>query len=188
MVVRTFFTKYKERNEVIILKKFIKNITAIIMSAAMLLTSSISLTAFAADGNAVESAQETSSVSYTYLEDHSIIDCTNRYKMNDGKFNFTIKVPAGTNLYNVQIEITRDYKGTRLFYDHLLYFTGGVWDTSLTLIESYDGSDYYELITNKFSNDGIGIKLFLPLNGITYMATDTANGSTTEGPGYWLSA
>lgn len=171
------------------MKKFVKNIMAIGMSASMILASGASLTAFAADSNAVNSTQSTSVASYSsYIEDHSVIDCTNRYKMDNGKYHFTIKVPSGTNLYDVQIEITRDYKGSRLFYDHLSYFSGGTWNTSLTLKESYGGSEYYELITDKFSNDGIGIKLFLRINGVTYMATDTANGSTTEGSGYWLSA
>lgn len=69
-----------------------------------------------------------------------------------------------------------------------MYFTGGIWNTSLRLIDSYDGSDYYELITDKSVNAGIGIKLYMNYDGASYMATNNADGSTVEGRGYWLSA
>ena len=38
-------------------------------------------------------------------ENHSIIDCTNRYRMNDGKYDFTIKIPENTALKDVKVEI-----------------------------------------------------------------------------------
>ena len=56
-----------------------------------------------------------------YVEDHSVIDCTNRYLDGEKVFHFTIKVPRGTNLRDVIIEITRDYSGTTLFYTNLKY-------------------------------------------------------------------
>lgn len=138
--------------------------------------------------NNTDTAVQVTSI-YDPIEDHSIIDCTNRYKMEDGKYNFTIKLPEGTDIYNVGLEITRDCEGTNLFSDSLFYFSiPGVFGTSLTLKETYGGSDYYELILHKFVDAGVGIKLFTSYNGINYMATDAPNGSTTEGRGYWLSA
>ncbi len=153
------------------MKNAVKKFSVMALCVVMLIMSIVP--AFAANGS---------------IEDHSIIDCTNRYKMDDYYYNFTIKLPKGTDLYDVQIEITKDYNGTRQFYDHLFYFSvPGIYGSTLTLKESYGGSDYYELITHSFSGDGgVGIKLFMHYNGISYMATDTANGSTTEGHGYWL--
>lgn len=169
------------------MKKTIKKTLAIAMTAATLLAVPMTSMSVSAADNAT-TLQASNSDSYTFIENHSIIDCTNRYKMNDGRFNFTIKLPAGTNTYNVTLEVTRNDKGENLFSDRLMYFTGGTWNTSLKLINSYDGSDYYELITDKFVNAGIGIKLYMNYNGVSYMATDNANGSTVEGRGYWLSA
>ncbi len=169
------------------MKKIIKKTLALAMTTATLLTVPVaSMSVSAVDDNS--SVQTSNEVNYQPVEDHSIIDCTNRYKMNDGRFNFTIKLPAGTDVSNVTLEITRDHNGTNLLYESLFYFQAGIWNTSLTLKESYGGSDYYELITNKFVDAGIGIKLFMRYNGVSYMATDNANGSTTEGRGYWLSA
>lgn len=130
----------------------------------------------------------------TYIENHSVIDCTNRFKMDDGKYNFTIKVPAGTKLKDVLIEITKDYKGTPLFCTNLSYldasqdfeasvkpdynYNGGNY--------SYNGSDYYELITEKLADNGMGIRLYFSNGEKNYMATDTALKSTVKGNGYWL--
>lgn len=165
--------------------KVLRKTLAIAMSAATLLTSAVSVTAFAADVEPIQAASESN---YQPVENHSIIDCTNRYKMNDGKFNFTIKLPAGTDLSDVTLEITMNDKGDRLFYDNFMYFSvPGTFGTTVTFKESYDGSDYYEFITHNFVNAGVGIKLFMQYNGVRYMATDTSNGSYTEGRGYWLS-
>lgn len=156
------------------MKKMSKIISVLSLCAVMLIMSVVP--AFA-------------STTYNYIEDHSVIDCTNRYKINDNKFSFTIKLPAGTDINDVRLAITRDSEGTTLFADKLFYFSVyGVFGTTLTLKESYGGSDYYELITPKFVNAGIGIKLFMSYEGVSYMATDTSNGSTVEGRGYWLSA
>ena len=166
------------------MKKLTKRALVMVLCIAMLMVSAIP--AFAVS-NTDKTVQATSS--YTPIEDHTVIDCTNRYKMNDGKYNFTIKLPAGTNIYDVTLEITRNYEGSRLFYDKLFYFSvPGVFGTTLTLKESYGGSDYYEFITHNFVTEGVGIKLFMTYNGVSYMATDAPNGSTTEGRGYWLSA
>lgn len=163
------------------MKKVTKKLSVAALCVLMLIMSAV--TAFAA-------APDTSaSINSSTVENHAIIDCTNRYKMDNGKFNFTIKVPHNTNLNDVTLEVTRDYNGTFLFSDRLFYFSvPEVWGTTLTLSYTYDGSDYYELITDKFVDAGIGIKLFMTYNGTRYMATDTANDSTTEGRGYWLGA
>lgn len=166
------------------MKKLTKRALVMVLCIVMLMVSAIP--AFAASSTN-KTVQATSA--YTPIEDHTVIDCTNRYKMGDDKYNFTIKLPAGTDIYDVQLEITRDYNGTNLFSDKLFYFSvPGVFGTSLTLKESYGGSDYYELILRKFVDAGVGIKLFVNHNGVNYMATDAPNGSTTEGRGYWLSA
>ncbi len=163
------------------MKKTVKKVSVIALSVIMLIMSVVP--AFAAN----DTTAQVASASLESVEDHSVLDCVNRYKMDDGRFNFTIKLPEGTNTYDVTLEITRDYKGTNLFSDRLMSWSA-VWDSSLTLLYTYDGSDYYELITNKFVNDGIGIKLFYRYNGTLYRATDITNGSPVEGPGYWLSA
>lgn len=157
------------------MKKTTKRITVMALCIVMLLMSAIP--AFAVETTTGP------------VENHTVIDCTNRYKMEENKFNFTIKLPAGTELSSVTMEITRDCEGSRQFYDNLMYFSNpSVFGTTLTLKESYGGSDYYEFITHAFSADGVGIKLYMTYNGVRYMATDTANGSTTEGRGYWLDA
>lgn len=123
----------------------------------------------------------------TYIEDHSIIDCTNRYRMNDGKFNFMIKVPDGTEWKDIIVEITKDYKGTHLFYTNLLYLNDCEdMDAYVKFSYAYDGFTYYELITEKFADDGIGIRLYLNYNGKYYMASDISNNSTIKGQSYWL--
>ena len=85
-----------------------------------------------------------------YIETHSVIDCTNRYRMDDGRYNFTVKLPEDEN--------------------------------------SYDGFNYYELTTLRFSETGLGLRLYLTYKGKSYMATDTSNKSCEKGNGYWLSA
>lgn len=131
-----------------------------------------------------------------YTEEHSIIDCTNRFKMDDGKYNFTIKIPAGVKLKDVLIEITKDYHGTSLFCTNLSYFDASPdWGSSVRPNYnynggnySYNGSDYYEMITEKLADGGMGIRLYLKYNDKYYMATDTSIKSIVKGNGYWLGA
>ncbi len=120
----------------------------------------------------------------TYIENHSVIDCTNRYKNNYGSFYFTIKLPKDVPLIYCYLAYTKDYTGSdttnkSTVLSHYKY---------LTYLYSDDTSDYYEFITSKMSDAGVGIKLYCEYDGNYYMATDTSNNSTTEGPGYWLSA
>lgn len=124
-----------------------------------------------------------------YTEDHSVIDCTNRYRMKDGRYNFTVKLPEDVSLKDVIIEITGDYSGTRVMCTNLFYLTDGAQaEFALRLENAYDGFNYYELTTGRFPDTGMGVRLYLSFKGKKYMATDTANRSAEKGNGYWLSA
>ena len=125
-----------------------------------------------------------------YVEDHSVIDCTNRYRMRDGRYNFTVKIPEDVSPKDVIIEITGDYRGTRRLCTNLFYLTDGA-DAAFSLRPDYanEGSHFYELTTGQFGDTGMGVRLYLTnYKGKNYMATDTANRSTQKGSGYWLSA
>ena len=125
-----------------------------------------------------------------YVEDHSVIDCTNRYRMRDGRYNFTVKIPEDVSPKDVIIEITGDYSGTRRLCTNLFYLTDGA-DAAFSLRPDYAnaGSHFYELTTGQFGDTGMGVRLYLTnYKGKNYMATDTANRSTQKGSGYWLSA
>ncbi|MER2081540.1 MAG: hypothetical protein ABS876_08475 [Ruminococcus sp.] len=125
-----------------------------------------------------------------YVEDHSVIDCTNRYRMRDGRYNFTVKIPEDVSPKDVIIEITGDYSSTRRLCTNLFYLTDGA-DAAFSLRPDYanEGSHFYELTTGQFGDTGMGVRLYLTnYKGKNYMATDTANRSTQKGSGYWLSA
>lgn len=66
------------------MKKAIKQTLAIAMTAATLLAVPVASMSVAATDNAT-TLQASNSDNYTFVENHSIIDCTNRYKMDDGK-------------------------------------------------------------------------------------------------------
>lgn len=123
-------------------------------------------------------------------ENHSVVDCTNRYKTYEGKFEFTIKIPKGSELSDTDIAITKNSDGDILFVKSLDYF-----ESNITYSYSDDTSDYYNLLIDKYADAGVGIKLYCYYyynsTGICYTATDTANGTVTiinEGRGYWQSA
>ena len=147
-------------------------------------------------GSILSSIPVTIDPDIVYTENHSVIDCVNRYRMEDGQYQFTLKIPAGTGLKEVLIEITQDDNGTPLFCTNLSYLNGS--EEYHAVIRpyyqynggnySYQGSDYYELITEKMSENGIGIRLYLTVDDKHYMATDTALKSTVKGRGYWLGA
>ena len=125
-----------------------------------------------------------------YVEGHSVIDCTNRYRIRDGRYNFTVKIPEDVSPKDVIIEITGDYSGTRRLCTNLFYLTDGA-DAAFSLRPDYanEGSHFYELTTGQFGDTGMGVRLYLTnYKGKNYMATDTANRSTQKGSGYWLSA
>ena len=92
-----------------------------------------------------------------YVENHSVIDCTNRYRMDDGRYNFTIKLPGDVSLKDVIIEITSDYSGTRQSCTNLFYLTNGEnAEFKIRLENAYDGFNYYELTTDRFADTGMG--------------------------------
>ncbi|MBQ2093118.1 hypothetical protein [Ruminococcus sp.] len=124
-----------------------------------------------------------------YIEAHSVIDCTNRYRMDDGKYNFTIKLPDDVSLKDVIIEITKDYRGTRELCTNLFYLTDGDnAEFAIRLENAYGGFNYYEMTTDKFADTGMGIRLYLRYKDKYYMATDISNKSEVKGNGYWLGA
>lgn len=124
-----------------------------------------------------------------YVEDHSVIDCTNRYRDGENIFHFTLKLPRDTDLLDVIIEITRDYSGTPLFCTNLKYFGESEPQQTKIVFERADGiSDYYECVTKSYDKSGIGVRLYLTTSKGDFMATDISNKSTVKGNGYWLSA
>lgn len=124
-----------------------------------------------------------------YVEEHNVIDCTNRYRMRDGRYNFTVKLPDDVSLRDVIIEITGDYRGTRRLCTNLFYLTDGTQASfAIRQENAYDGFCYYELTTDQYADSGMGVRLYLSYRGRYYMATDTANRSQSKGNGYWLSA
>ena len=169
VTVGTFKQNNYERGNVF-MKKATKVITVVALCALMVI---LSITpAFAVSNDS------------TYIENHSVIDCTNRYKNSYGSFYFTIKLPKDVPLIYCYLSFTKDYKGNdstakSTVLSHYKY---------LTYLYSDETSDYYELVAGKMSDAGVGIKLYCEYDGHYYMATDISNGSTTEGPGYWLSA
>lgn len=159
-------------------KKLSKAIAALFMCMVMMFA--VAVPAYAVEATAYTSSEE----NITYIEDHSIIDCPNRYIMNDGNFNFTIKVPKGIDLSKVIIGFTANYDGVQMYGNTLDAYYG----KSLTYQRSDDQSDYYEFITGKRNGNGAGINLYCEYNGGYYMATNNANGLTVRGRGYWLEA
>lgn len=148
------------------MKKLTKTLSLAVLCAVMIIMSVIP--AFADDRS-------------DYIEDHSVVDCVNRYREGANEYHFTVKVPAGTSIHAVSIEMTKDYNGT-IDYPTCL--------AALNVINTYtDGnSDYYEFTTNTVSSKGRGIRIYVSYNGVVYRATDTANGDPNLGRGYWLSA
>ena len=86
------------------MKKSVKYM-AVAGAVLTMATAALGTTAFAAsaDSNTSVSASASASTSnVTYFENHSKLDCTNRYKMNDGKYNFTIKTPKRVSANDVK--------------------------------------------------------------------------------------
>lgn len=113
------------------------------------------------------------------------MDCTNRYKNSEGNFAFTIKLPKDREIINTSLAITKDYNGTVLYSTSLEGFR-----SKMVFKYSDETSNYYDLTLSKYVDAGVGIKLYHYYydQDLCYMATDTVNGSITEGRGYWLSA
>ena len=109
--------------------------------------------------------------------------------MDDGRYNFTIKLPGDVSIKDVIIEITSDYSGTRQSCTNLFYLTNGEnAEFKIRLENAYDGFNYYELTTDRFADTGMGVRLYLSYKDKNYMATDISNHSLVKGSGYWLGA
>lgn len=128
-----------------------------------------------------------------YVENHDVIDCSNRYVDNDGAYIFTIKVPKGDDLLGVSLDILYSSTGSILSKGlKLAYESNGVYRLSenVTWLYSDSTSDYYSYkYTTRLGLptwSAAGIKLYYDKGTQHYMATDTSNGSTVEGPGYFL--
>lgn len=152
------------------MKKVSKTLSLVALCAVMIIMSV--LPAFA-------------STDYTYIEDHSVVDCVHRFKNNDGTFTFTIKLPKGRDLIYTSLGITKNPDGDLIYSTTILGSS-----SAMTYLYSDDTSDYYNLVLSKYTDEGVGIKLYHYYydQNTFYMATDTSNGSHTEGRGYWLSA
>lgn len=122
----------------------------------------------------------------TYVENHNYVDCANYY-IDGSKYMFLIKIPIGTPLSAITVkdaytdttkklsEITNT-GAERLEYQ----YSDSISDCYMY---SYNLSAFG---TPKYSWYYYGIKLYYDYNGCYYMATNTSNNSTTEGPGYKL--
>lgn len=161
------------------MKKTTKILSAIVLCAIMIVMGTV--TAFAT--NYTHCHNEPA----VYTENHNVLDCTNRYKDNNGLFHFTLKVPKGSSLSSINIHLTLDNAGGSWYC-----YTLSDLSSKITYLRSDDKSDYYELVTSSYGSDGTGVKLYCYYSGSNYsdgyyMATDNGYGQTTEGRGYWLS-
>ena len=148
------------------MKKTTKVLSALVLCAVMLIMSVVPAFAYSHE---------------EYIEDHSVVDCTNRYRNGANEYHFTVKVPTGTSIHAVSIELTKDYNGTVDYSTSLAVFN---------VVDRYtDGnSDYYEFTITSNTKTGKGIRIYVSYNGVWYRASDTANGDPNLGRGYWLSA
>lgn len=124
----------------------------------------------------------------TYVENHSKIDCASYY-IDGSHYRYLIKIPIGTPLSAITVKSAYADSDTGV---NMSEFTvdsdsGVVYQytdaTSDCYLLSYDISDPG---TPRYMWSYHGIKLYYDYNGSHYMATNTANGSTTEGSGYKL--
>lgn len=154
------------------MKKFTKIFSVIALCAVMIIMSVVP--AFASQ--------------YEHVENHDVIDCANRY-VDGNCYKFLIKIPESMSLSNVTIHI---YGGSgSINYITSLSALADSAYASIDLEYNHSGSNYYMLTIDTSSSEipsslvhKMGIMLFC-VGG--YMATNTANGSFTYGPGYWLS-
>lgn len=162
-------------------------------AATLLAVPAASMGVSAADTSSVKTA---SASEISYIEDHSVVDCTHYYKEN-GNYYFQIKCPKG-KIDNLSIQITKKSDGTTApDYLQLRYSSlNGFY--KLEDAYSDDNYDYkwfsvnygnYPNINYPFQSEGVGIQLFYhEINSSNiYMATNTSNYSSVRGRGYFLS-
>lgn len=166
--------------------KLLKKTLVIAMSAAMLTTSAMSLTAFAADTEPVQTA---SVANVTFTENHSIVHCINYYIQN-GSYHFQIKYPKDM-INSVIIKIV-SADGAGYMTQMLLENTKKYYGFELNYLYSDENYEYQELVINiprdsyQYTWNGAGIKIYYYDGNNAYMATNTSSGNTTEGNGYYL--
>lgn len=129
-------------------------------------------------------------ITNTFMEDQSFMNCYNRYIENN-KYVFNIRVKSGylnaidINVYDSLGTLNNSYTFATLYSRYSItdirYNDNGYDYFTVTMDYNYTGAPkafYY----------GIGIKLFYTgyYNGNHIMATNTSNGSTVEGIGYFL--
>lgn len=125
---------------------------------------------------------------YEHIENRDVIDCANRY-VDGNCYKFLIKIPESMSLSSVTIHLYGE-SGSINRITSLSALADSAY-ASIYLDYNHSGSNYYMLTIDTSSSEipsslihKMGIKLFC-VGG--YMATDTADGSFTYGPGYWLS-
>lgn len=134
--------------------------------------------------------REVSAATYSYVEDHSTIDCTNRYTGDWPGYVygyiFTIKIPKG-QLNKVMLAETDIFGGA-----YTKVNLADVRSNDLKYLYSDSQSDYYNYVSGyypgsgKYKCYGVGVKLYYDKGNVHKMATDTSNGSVVEGKGYYL--
>lgn len=161
------------------MKNAIRKTFALAMTAATLLAVPAASMGVSAVEN-TDSVQTASQSNVTYTENHSIIDCANYYK-DGSSYKFLIKIPKGAPTNRVTItEHSGD--GAVNMADSLkvtYQYTDSTSDFYMYTVDIYPGCPKYMWY-------GYGIKLYYDNGDEHYMATNTSNNSTTEGPGYNL--
>ena len=177
------------------MKKTIKKTLAVAMTAATLLAIPVASMSVSAVGN-TDSVQTANVSDITYLEDHSVVDCTHYYKEN-GNYYFQIKCPKG-QLDNVSVQLTKKADGTASYNYVQFRYTSFTKLYGKEYAYSDDKYDYtwfsvkygdYPDIDYPYQSEGVGVQIFYHEmdSSVIYMATNTANYSTTRGRGYFLS-
>ncbi|MGN1466862.1 MAG: hypothetical protein ACI4W1_01000 [Ruminococcus sp.] len=157
--------------------KFTRKISVAALCIVMLILSV--MPAYAAENNDT-----------TYVENHSVIHCSNYY-IDGSTYRFQIKVAKGTPLSAVTIKDA--YMGT---LDNMsdIPATDNIYNCKRLEYQYSDSTTDVYLYTYDTSHYGApryswyyyGIKLLYDYNGNHYMATNTSIGSTVEGDGYRL--
>lgn len=156
------------------MKKLSKQISVVALCVVMLMLSIV----------------PTFAVEITYVENHNYVDCANYY-VDGANYRFLIKIPIGTPLSaitvkNVYTSETQNLSEMNTSTELEEHFTGITYMYTDSTSDCYMLSYYIYPGCPKYMWYEYGIKLFYNYDGAHYMATNTSNGSTTEGPGYIL--
>lgn len=160
------------------MKKSMKKILIFVLAVVMVIVFSVPTFAATKDTN--------------YIEDHSVVDCPQYYN-NNGNYYFLIKYPKN-RIEDVTVILTRDSNGTSspclvsfkytsftALYAKEYAYSDDKYDYTWLTIKC---SEYPDSYASSFG--GMGIRIFYYGDEDIKMATNTANGSTVQGRGYWL--